>query len=368
MSESLRRSGHREISAGFSCLGVKPPGLWATTNFAVGSMLIPLHCYRMFRFSFSAVFLFAGLSSSCAWQYFRLPWTRPDEISPNRLDRAYFQLMALMALFVLFGWVTLQAGAQSVDSAHVTHETVGDEIESKEPRPMKATVKALAETYGWIVDYEDPIHLKDSPDVFDMTDPTWRSTHPNDRFLGLRGDTFTIHLAHSETATSETPLLTVKRIVGEYNRSSLPSRFAVRTGEGGRVAVVGVATRNSAGAYKQQPVLLDTPLELLPSSTLELSDALPMLTAALSKASGHQVVLGTSPINLFNQVRYVIPTEKLSARTIVGRMLDRAPVKLTYTFLYDLNDDVYVLNVSVATRVITNSRGVEQRLPLPSPQ
>jgi hypothetical protein len=131
--------------------------------------------------------------------------------------------------------------------------------------------------------------------------------------------------------------------------------------------VVGVATRNSAGAYEQQPVLLDTPLEL-PSSTLELSDAFPMLTAALSKASGHQVVLGTSPINLFNQVRYVIPTEKLPARTIVGRMLDSAPVKLTYTFLYDLNDDLYVLNVSVATRVITNSRGVEQRLPLPSPQ
>jgi hypothetical protein len=291
-----------------------------------------------------------------------------DSTVHNRLDRPCFQLLEVMALSVLFGRVTLQAGAQSVDSAHVTHETVGDGTESKDPRPMKATVKALAETYGWIVDYEDPIHLKDSPEVFDMTDPTWRSTHPNDRFLGLRGGgTFTTHLAQSETATSATPLLTVKRIVGEYNRSSLPSRFAVRTGEGGRVAVVGVATRNSAGAYEQQPILLDTPLEL-PSSTLDLSDALPMLTAALSKASGHQVVLGTSPINLFNQVRYVIPTEKLPARTIVGRMLDSAPVKLTYTFLYDLNDDLYVLNVSMATRVITNSRGVEQRLPLPSPQ
>jgi hypothetical protein len=47
-----------------------------TTNFGSqdhlflrGSMLLPLHCFRMFRLAFSVVFLFAGLSSSYAqWE------------------------------------------------------------------------------------------------------------------------------------------------------------------------------------------------------------------------------------------------------------------------------------------------------------
>jgi len=228
---------------------------------------------------------------------------------------------------------------------------------------MSATVSALGEEFGWTVDYEDPPHSRDSPDVSDMTDPTWRSKHPTDVVIGLRGGSFTTHLAPAEAASTSTPITTVERIVSEYNESSLPGRFTVRVGEEGRIAVVGTGTRNSAGTYEQTPVLLDTPLEVT-STKVTLYDALSMLTAELTKISGHQVVVGTAPINVLSQTQYVAPAtpaEKLSSRVAVGRILDSAPVRLAYYLLYDLNQDLYVLNIGVVTRVSTNTHGVEER-------
>ena len=148
--------------------------------------------------------------------------------------------------------------------------------------------------------------------------------------------------------------------MNEYNDSSLPGRFSVREGEKGRIAVVGMAMRNAAGVYQPTPVLLDTPLELT-SSSMRIYEALSTITSALTKLSGHQVEVGTAPVNLVLETQCVTPSGRLSSRAAIGRILDSAPVKLAYYLLYDLNDDLYVLNVGVVTRVSTTPHGAQER-------
>jgi hypothetical protein len=279
----------------------------------------------------------------------------------SRVVRLRTRLTTSLALIVV-GWsFTSQVKGQSLDSAKVVRGAERTDLQSNQPRPMDATVTALVNEFGWLVDYEDPPYSKNSSDVVDMTDPTWQRTHPHDRFFGLKGGSFLTHLAPTETASEAVPVKTVERIVSEYDQSSLPGRFIVRTGERGRIAVVGVATRNASDAYEQTPVLLDTPIVLTPLTT-DLLDALSTITAALTSISGHRVVVGTSPINLFNQVQCVLPSEKLVSRVAIGQMLDSAPVKLVYSLLYDPNDDLYVLNVTVVTRVSVTAHGDEKSI------
>ena len=268
----------------------------------------------------------------------------------------------LYALFVL-GGVTGTATSQSPASAHISHEAAGDALATNDSRPVKAVVRALSDSYGWSTDYEDPVRAKHSPDVVDMTDQEYKRSHPSASFIGQKLEMFSTHLGANEAVQTAAPLPTVQRIVGEYNASSSSTRFALRHSLDRRIFVVGVATRTAGGAYQQQPVLLDTPIQL-PSATTDLYAALSQVTDALSNISGHHVGLGTVPINLFNGVQCVLPTEKLPARTLLDRLLDYSPLKLAYAFLYDLNEDLYVLNVSVVTRASRNANGVEHRLPV----
>ena len=293
--------------------------------------------------------------------------TSEVEVQPSRTNyqsqpvrsRSNYVLLS-SRLFVVSFLIIGAIEAQSANSGRVIREAGQIDIRSNTPRPMSATVFAFGEEFGWAVDYEDPQHSKTSPDVYDMTDPDWKSKHPDALFIGLRGGSFTTHLAFNEAASTATPIKTVERVVNEYNESSLPGRFSVRLGADDRIAVIGIETRTSSGRYEKNAILLDTPVEMT-ASEMTLQEALSSVTSTLEKLSGHRVEVGTAPVNLLLGTRCVTPSGRLSSRVAIGQILDSAPVKLAYYLLYDLNDDLYVLNIGVITRVTTDTHGKEER-------
>lgn len=279
---------------------------------------------------------------------------------------SYLTRRSLLTIFVMLIALEIaapsRAKAQISDRASVTRDTSRFVLQASDPRPMKAIVLSLDEELGWPVDYEDPPHLRSSPDVYDMTDLRWRATHPSDEFLGLKRGSFIFSLPSSDAGENQAPVGLLQRLVDEYNKDRLPGRFEALTGEQGRVAIVGTSVRTSDGSYEKVPVLLDMHVDMNSGKT-SILNALTILAASLASGSHHQVEVGTVPVNLLTQAECEIKSDKmLTARVVLGRMLDSAPIRLSYYLLHDVNDNLDVINVTVDTRTVVKADGVDKQV------
>jgi hypothetical protein len=160
--------------------------------------------------------------------------------------------------------------------ATVTHQAGSATVRADSAQPLFQAVRAVAQQYGWAVDFEDPL--------FAGTDLT---VHPSPRagvtpYIIVSGGPFqctypeTPHMWSSRTAER----VVLQKVVSDYNDSGNPGQFTVRFLPDGNFDVVGVATRNNAGALVPVKPLLDTIISI-PSKPRTAEGTLQVIANAL---------------------------------------------------------------------------------------
>jgi len=222
----------------------------------------------------------------------------------------------------------------------VTHERGAATVASNEPRPLRQAVEALAEEYGWTVDYEDPIYTV--ADGLERTEAGFVASHP-----GIKQHLVAGHRFHSEypedTATRTSPAeekAVLQKVIADYNKSANPGKFRLLDEGGGRFAVVG-AVRGSTAA---QTAILDSPITVDVKET-NGSWAMSKICDGLTAASGAKFQLAQYPLNVLVRTQVSLHTENESARDVLRAVLARAPQKLMWSVLYDIDDEAYYLNL-----------------------
>src|SRR5260370_24713242 len=82
-------------------------------------------------------------------------------------------------LFILVLLPQPYLSAEAKPRATITRSGNEVLVSADAARPLLEALTVIAEEYGWIVDYEDPIYS--SAESRDVTDPAWRREHPKGR-------------------------------------------------------------------------------------------------------------------------------------------------------------------------------------------
>jgi hypothetical protein len=249
--------------------------------------------------------------------------------------------------FALFAIIVLQteAYAQRVEPGTgywyegvVTHENGKATVSANEPRSLRQAMEAVAEEYGWTVDYED-LEYGDS-DVIERTEAQFVASHPNERHHLVAGHRFETEFAEATSMSAADEKAVLEKIISDYNRSANPGRFSLLEEGGGRFAVIGKQAKNDAPLQG----ILDSPI----SVDIKNSNgawALSKICESLSSASGRQVRLGRYPMNVLVQTAVNLQMDNRPAREVLLALVAMAPQKLMWSVLYDFDDKAYFLNL-----------------------
>jgi hypothetical protein len=255
------------------------------------------------------------------------------------------------ALTATLFWPVDCAAQQELGGAKVTTENGSLTVSAASGRPLYYALVALSETYGWAVDYEDPIYS--GAEVRDATDPKWLQEHPiGRRFYEPADHRFSASLGNVNGGNPEEFDL-VNKLVELYNRTSDPGSFQLIRTSQGRFSVSGQSHSQTSSFFTR---VLDR--QMLPSSNREsASDALQTLATQCGSAAGVSIGLGTVPSNAL-ATSYVERHEgPLNCREQLGRILAALPHPARYALLYDINSRAYYLNVVTAHRLVVGPDG-----------
>lgn len=265
--------------------------------------------------------------------------------------------------------VSLPIRAQYFRRAKVEHVSPSTaRISVNDPRPMRQVVQGLRRNYGLLIDYEEPPYFS-SYDVVDATNSTWRTKHPGARpYLGIAGGAFTSDFPEiSPERTESSARVALAKITADYDHSANPGRFAVRSDGPHRLSVVGTSMRDQNGRQTPAPALLDT---YVTASVVRQNNAEAILDALcdqLTTLTGKTVVPGTNPVNMMTQTRVVLNSgsaTKLTSRAVLMKISAAARYSLVWTLNWDPNEQFYVLNLTIATKLTTRPDGTIQVTPL----
>ncbi len=270
---------------------------------------------------------------------------------------------------VSFLVVNMPVHAQYLHHAIVEHFSPSmARISVNDPRPMRQVVEGMRQTYGLLIDYEEPPYFS-SYDVVDGTNPIWRAKHPNAKpYLGMSGGAFTSDFPEIVPARLDTSAkIALEKIAADYNQSNNPGRFAVRIDGQHRLSVVGTSMRDQNGRLIAAHTLLDTDVNVsgLPKGNAE--EILDALCVELTKVSGLSVAPGTTPINMMIQTRVTLDTGSdvsIQARKVLMQISAAARYSLVWTLNWDPNQRFYVLNLTTAERFEKRPDGTIQPIPL----
>jgi hypothetical protein len=228
-------------------------------------------------------------------------------------------------------------------------------------RPLLEAITVVAEEYGWIVDYEDPIYS--NTESKDVTDPAWRRAHPTERGAwNPSGGTFVAKLGKSD----DVPLHekeTLESIVEQYNHSDNPGSFRLVRTPSGRLVVSG---RSRLDATESGRGPFDTLIFPFPNSQVAIN-ALQKLIDQCASRNGVTMVVGMVPLNAMSQSIVEGHKESESCRDEFARILSALPYALTYEILYDISSRTYYWSVVPAHHVVSGQDGNRKLVPIPKP-
>jgi hypothetical protein len=274
-------------------------------------------------------------------------------------------IVSLLSTLLVLGVPAPQAASvshQYADSAHLS--TLGSDtyIHANDARPLNQVSILMAKEHNWILDYEDPPY-QSLPELAEIQTPDeWRAAHGGKAFKAIIGGAFDADLGTNIDPSQSNATQVINRMVAAYNGTTNPGHFEVRGGENGRIAIVGVATRNAQGVLVPYPPLLDTTIQLTPKPQTQM-DALQDVASQLTKLSGRTVTVGTVPMNLIARTLCIPPAEPKSARSELAAILDASPVRLAYSLRYDSNDDLYAINLMGVGSYETDLHGFKHFIP-----
>lgn len=259
----------------------------------------------------------------------------------------------ILALILVVTYQSALVHAQRTDAATgywyegvVTHEQGKATVASNEPRPLRQAVEALAEEYGWTVDYEDPAYSAD--EGLERTDPKFVASHPGERQHLIGGHRFESEFAENANtgASVSEERAVLQKVIADYDSSGNPGKFSLRDEGGGRFAVVGA----TSGASEIPTGVLDSPITV-ESKTTNGAWALEKICSSLSASSRVQVRLLQYPLNTFVHMQLTLHAENEPARDVLRSVLSHASQKLIWSLLYDIDDKTYYLNLIPVVKV-----------------
>jgi hypothetical protein len=256
------------------------------------------------------------------------------------------------------------AGAQQAGDflKHARIERAGSNVTltTNDPRPLQQAVDAVAEEYGWTIDYEDPPY-RSAFDLADDTSPAWRAANPAGKGVTrVRGGLF--RTAYRETpatpVSSPTKANLLRKIVDDYNKTENPGRFAVRENSG-RISVVGMAVKDSNGSRADTSSVLDTTIAVRGTNTTA-AIAVKEILEAVGARSKVKVLTGTLPTNLLVTTAVKLSGGERSARAALNDVLSQASIDMSWRLLYDADSQAYYLNLLLAKRAHYDMAGNRQ--------
>lgn len=225
-------------------------------------------------------------------------------------------------------------------------------VASNDPRPLRQAVEALAEEYGWTVDYEDPAYSQG--EGVERTDPAFLASHPGAKQHLVAGHQFESEFPENPStgvSVSEERAV-LQKVVTDYNNSGNPGKFSLLDEGGGRFAVVG--TTGEAGQTPEG--VLDFAITV-DSKNINGAWALNKICDNLTASSGAQVRLLQYPMNVFVHTQITLHAENKPGRDALRAVLAQTSEKLRWSLLYDIDDRTYYLNVIPVVKPETGRTG-----------
>ena len=248
---------------------------------------------------------------------------------------------------------------QELAGAKVAKDAAGNVmVSSGESRPLRFALLALAETYGWVIDYEDPVYSRG--EITDTTDAQWLKEHPSGRHVhaptpGL----FSADLGRVQNGTPDEVGM-VNKLVDLYDHTSNPGMFQVIRAGDGRLVVTGQSRFQGSDPFT--PVLSQ---QMRPSQESQnAAKALQELVSQCGSSGTVPIESGIIPINALATSTVGGYAGNLSCRDQLARILAALDHPVEYLLLYDINTRAYYLNITPAHRLVTGPDGKLTAVPL----
>lgn len=251
-----------------------------------------------------------------------------------------------------------------LDRAIVEQEGSHVEVRANSPLPLLQALSALDEKFGWQVNWEQAPGSSRF-DTVDDTAPNWRAAHPETKGVTrASGGAFRSMLPKVEdTGSSQEILRVLTKLVEDYNATNNPGKYIVEVSPTGAITIIGNQVTDESNTLRTVRPLMDTPISLARESR-SLGDTVSLLLSRLSEATGKKVVLMSYPNNEFRTAMVIVGGKPLSARELLQEALIKSRRPFQYELSFDPDVPAYILNVSVARKVIDDGAGGHVPVPV----
>jgi hypothetical protein len=234
-------------------------------------------------------------------------------------------------------------------------------VDAAEPRPLKQAVEAIAEEYGWRVDYEDPVYDPVTETV-DANDASWVSAHPEEPRVKLPNG-HNLHAEFSLGATGKGRLdqkSILRSLVDANTNSGNPGRFTVLSETDGGLVVSGI-TGSLAGPVLSAPISM-------PPVSRTLHETLDEVFEQLKLETNATIVLSAVPLPLLDHIQVTVGGEQVPARDLLRNALNQSGVTLHWTMLFEPTFAQYHFNIERSVLAYQDAEGNRRLTPLDTPQ
>ncbi len=227
------------------------------------------------------------------------------------------QLSGGAAGLCLLAVVVAQAAAQTPATAVLSNGKL--KVAVNDPRPLARVVDELEQLCQCAITYEEAR-------------------------LSAKGGRFEFTYGGIQTLVHQRVAGVLTALVHRYGRTRYAGRFAVAI-TGPMFHVVPAQTAEGQASLRPGVSLLDTPLQF-ESTVRTVSEALEVVTTALSEATGEKVLLSIPP-NFPGNRRVVVEANGEPARDVLVRILTSLQPRPSWRLLYDAAVPAYTLHIHV---------------------
>jgi hypothetical protein len=269
-----------------------------------------------------------------------------SSINLQRRIRVLGVCFALTGLFTLV--ISAVRGRDSQGASQI-------KLSVEDPRPVAEAILKLEAKHGWIITYEDPRYVHES-EIADVTLKVRRDLDkykPGEapRVFVPRGGVleFTYDVVPNTNLPTD-PARVVQKLLDAQAARGNGGRFRLET-VGQIMHVIPTMIKNREGALVPQESVLDTIISL-PAEDRTVYRKMESICAAIHRATGIPVVLGTIPDNWFSRERDQQGAKNQKARDVLVSTFESmdSGTNLSWQLFYGPGTKRYSLNIHYAQK------------------
>lgn len=214
-------------------------------------------------------------------------------------------------------------------------------------RPLADAAEALEAEYGWQINYEDPQSFcpQEVSEFPDRLKPA--ATHATRVLIPKPVRFEPTYRQPLNPPTAAERRATIARVL-ETARREIARNFTFLEADGG-IDLIPSGFFDENCKFVTRASILDARV-YLPPGPRSFERALQEFTAALSKATGRRVGLGSVPPNFLNQTQLPLASMGGPARSVLRRLIETSRRKLAWRLLVDPGTGMAILNLHFVDR------------------